>query len=422
MTRDKAVEQAYSMAGERYGALGVDTDAALERLRALRILINCWQGDDIHGFEHRESELSAGLRVTGSYPGRARTGDELRSDLDKAFSLIPGAHDLNLHAIYAETDGPPPDRDRLAPEHFERWMDWAAASGRGLGFNPTFFSHPKAADGFTLSHRDAAVREFWIDHGIACRRIGEAFGRRLGRPCVTNFWIPDGYKDLPSDRRAPRERLVDSLDRIFAEKIDPAHNRDALESKLFGIGSESYVVGSHEFYMGYALSRGKMLCLDSGHFHPTESISDKISSILLFSPELFLHVSRGVRWDSDHVATLTDDLLAIAREVVRGEFTDRVHVGLDYFDAGINRVAAWIIGARAVLQAFLQAFLEPSRWSRSFEEAGDFTARLAAGEAVKTLPVGAVWDYYCLVGGVGVGLEWLDDVRRYERDVASRRD
>src|SRR5438034_5077049 len=418
---DTAVDRAYALARERYLALGVDPAAALAKLATIPLSLHCWQGDDVGGFENAGQELGGGLAITGNYPGKARTADELRADAAKAFSLIPGRHRFNLHAIYAETGGRPVERDRLGPEHFARWVDWAKEQKLGLDFNPTYFAHRLAASGFTLAHADAAVRKFWIDHGIVCRRIGASFGKALGSPCVTNVWIPDGFKDLPADRKAPRERLAQSLDELFAEPLDPRHNRDAVESKLFGIGSESYVVGSHEFYLGYAVTRKKLLCLDAGHFHPTEGIADKISSCLLYLDELLLHVSRGVRWDSDHVVTLTDDLLSTAQEIVRGGFLDRVHIGLDFFDASINRVAAWVIGSRCMLKALLIALLEPIETLRELEATGDYTGRLALQEELKTLPSGAVWDYYCQTQGVPVGVGWLDAVRAYERQVLTNR-
>jgi L-rhamnose isomerase len=418
---DSIVERAYAVARERYAALGVDTEAALEQITAIPLSLHCWQGDDVGGFEKAGVELGGGLAVTGNYPGKARTADELRADLDKALSLIPGAHRLNLHASYAETGGRRVERNDLVPEDFNRWLDWAKDRHLGLDFNPTYFAHPKAASGFTLAHPDEGIRRFWVEHGIACRKIGAHFGRELGTPCVTNVWIPDGSKDTPVDRKTPRERLRRSLDELFAESIDPRYHRDAVEPKLFGIGSESYVVGSHEFYLGYAISRKKLLCLDAGHFHPTETIADKISAVLTWLDELLLHVSRGVRWDSDHVVTLTDDLRAIAEELVRGGYLERVHIGLDFFDASINRVAAWVIGSRCTLKALLMALLEPIRTLREQEAAGDYTARLAMLEELKTLPFGAVWDYHCLKHGVPVGPDWLALIRAYERDVLSQR-
>ncbi len=415
------VEQKYALAKEQYAELGVDTETSLRQLAEIPISLHCWQGDDVGGFENVGEELGGGLAVTGNYPGKARTPDELRADLDTALSLIPGSHRLNLHACYAETGGQKVDRNELDASHFQNWIDWAKEHRMGLDFNPTFFSHPKADGGFTLAHPDAGIRRFWIEHGIACRKIGGAFGKALGTPCVTNVWIPDGYKDTPVDRKGPRERLRESLDAVFREKIDPSHNVDSVESKLFGIGSESYVVGSHEFYLGYAVANGKLLCLDAGHYHPTEVISDKISSVLTFLDEILLHVSRGVRWDSDHVVTLTDELLAIARELVRGDYLGRVHIGLDFFDASINRVAAWVIGTRCMIKALLAAMLEPIEGLREMETNGDFTARLAMLEEAKTLPLGAVWDYYCLESGVPAGPAWLDKVRQYEKDVLAAR-
>ena len=419
---DGKIQQAYVLAKERYAALGVDTAAALETLAKIPISLHCWQGDDVSGFESPDAVLDGGIAVTGNYPGKARTPDQLREDLDKTYSLIPGTHRLNLHAIYAETGGVKVDRDALEPGYFAAWVDWARANGHGLDFNPTFFSHPLAADGFTLASNDPAVRQFWIAHAIACRRIGAYFGRELGSPCVTNVWIPDGHKDTPVDRLAPRELLADSLDQIFAEELDPGHNLDAVEAKLFGIGSESYVVGSHEFYLGYAITRNRLLCLDSGHFHPTETISDKLSAVMLYVPELLLHVSRGVRWDSDHVVILNDDLQAITQELVRGRFLDRVHIGLDFFDASINRVAAWTIGCRNTLRALLMALLEPIDHLRELERNGDYTARLTTLEALKALPFGSVWDYCCAQQGVPVDLALVDEIRAYEECVLASRE
>jgi len=415
------LEKTYDIAREQYAAIGVDTEAAIKRLSTIEISMHCWQGDDVGGFENPEGELTGGIAVTGNYPGKASTPDELRADFQQALSLIPGRHRFSLHASYAETGGTAVERDQLQPEHFQGWIDWARENQLGLDFNPTYFSHPKSADGFTLSHQDQGIRQFWIEHGIRCREIGAAMGKAQGTPCITNFWIPDGYKDTPIDRRRPRERLAESLDTIFAQPIDPALNRDAVECKLFGIGSESYVVGSHEFYLGYAIRNQKLLCLDAGHFHPTEVISDKISAVLNWVDELLLHVSRGVRWDSDHVVTFTDELQAIAQEIVRGNCVDRVHIGLDFFDASINRIAAWVIGTRATLKALLHALLEPLELLRGYEADGDFTARLAMLEEIKNLPASAVWDYYCQTSEVPVGADWLKEVRRYEEKVLSKR-
>jgi L-rhamnose isomerase len=417
---DKTVAASFDLASQRYASLGVDVSRALEQLRRVSISLHCWQGDDVGGFEKMGESLGGGLAVTGNYPGKARTPNELRSDLDKAYSLIPGKHRLNLHAFYAETNGKRIDRDDLEPKHFAAWINWAKSSRIGLDFNPTFFSHPKASDGFTLSHCDKGVRQFWIAHGIACRAIGAAMGKALGKTCITNVWIPDGYKDMPADRKAPRERLAQSLDAIFKKPISPKLNLDAVEPKLFGIGSESYVVGSHEFYLGYAISRKQLLTLDAGHFHPTESISDKISSVLQFIPEILLHVSRGVRWDSDHVVTLTDDLYAIAREIAANGYLNRVHIGLDYFDASINRVAAWVIGSRNMLRALLVALLEPPA-IRAAETEGDYTARLALQEEAKALPFGAIWDHHCATQDVPLQESWLREIKRYETNVLTKR-
>jgi L-rhamnose isomerase len=404
-----------------FAEVGVDTEQALTRLRANSVSLHCWQGDDVGGFEGRGGALDGGLAVTGNYPGKARTADELRADLECALRLIPGRHRVNLHASYSETAGGPVERSELEPKHFNSWIEWAKEHHLGLDFNPTFFSHPLAASGLTLSNSDELIRRYWVEHGRACRRIGAAMGQALGSPCVTNVWIPDGSKDLPVDRRGPRERLRQSLDAIFEEPLDPTHSLDAVESKLFGIGSESYVVGSHEFYLGYALSRKVLLCLDSGHFHPTESVADKISAVLTWLDELLLHVSRGVRWDSDHVVILSDEVRAIMQEAVRGNYLDRTHIALDFFDASINRVAAWVIGTRATLTALLHALLEPTELLRKLEADGDFTARLAMLEEFKNLPYGAVWDYYCMTTGVPSSRAWLEEVRRYEREVLSTR-
>ena len=416
-----SVEQAYRLAGERYQAYGVDTGAALARLKTIPVSLHCWQGDDVRGFEQFGGELGGGLAATGNYPGASRTPDELRADAVKALSLIPGRHRFNLHAFYGEFKGKKVDRDEIRPEHFAGWIDWAKSLGIGLDFNPTYFSHPRAADNFTLSHADRGIREFWIQHGIACRRIAEAMGKALGNTCITNFWIPDGMKDTPVDRTGPRARLIEALDEIFKVPIDQQCNRDSVEGKLFAIGIESFTVGSHEFYQSYALTRKILYTLDTGHYHPTETITDKISAVLAFMPEILLHVSRGVRWDSDHVVVLNDDLEAIAQELVRGDYLGRTHIGLDYFDASINRIAAWTIGVRNMLKALLKALLEPTDRLRAAELAGDYTSRLALLEELKTLPFGAVWDYYCESSGVPVGEGWLNDVRRYEHDVLAAR-
>ena len=408
------IQSAYEIAREHYAALGVDTEAALSQLETIPISLHCWQGDDVGGFENPGGELTGGIAATGNYPGKARNAEELRQDLDLVYRLLPGSHRLNLHAIYLESDRKV-ERNQIEPRHFSAWLDWAKANGHGLDFNPTCFSHPLAVDGFTLSHRDPTIRQFWIEHCIASRRIGEYFGSELGTPAVTNIWIPDGYKDTPADRQTPRRLLLESLDAILAEKIDPRFNLDAVEPKLFGLGSESYVTGSMEFYLAYAVGRKILLTLDCGHFHPTESIADKIPSLLLYLEGLLLHLSRGVRWDSDHVVTFTDDLQAIAREAVRSHAFERIHFGLDYFDASLNRLAAWTIGARNTLRALLAALLEPSDRLVGFEIEGDFASRLALQEELKSMPLGAVWDSYCSRKGVPPGMNFMADIKDYEK-------
>jgi L-rhamnose isomerase len=420
MPTESQIQSAYEIAKERYATLGVDTEQALARLEKVAISLHCWQGDDVGGFENPSGDLTGGIAATGNYPGKARTADELRKDLDVVYRLLPGSHRLNLHAIYLEADQKV-ERNAIEPRHFSGWKDWAKANNHGIDFNPTCFSHPKSADGFTLAHRDEGIRQFWIEHCIASRKIGEYFGKELGTPAVTNIWIPDGYKDSPADRRTPRELLCESLDVILAEKIDPRYNLDAVEPKLFGLGSEAYVVGSMEFYSAYALTRKILLTLDSGHFHPTETISDKISALLIYHDQLLLHVSRGVRWDSDHVVTLNDDTQAIANEIVRNDALEWIHIGLDYFDASINRVAAWTIGARNTLRALLIALLEPQDMLKQYEIEGDFSSRLALQEEVKSMPFGAIWDYYCLQKNVPVGMDFMHVIKEYETKELSNR-
>jgi L-rhamnose isomerase len=420
MNRNENVDGAYSIAKQRYAEYGVDTEKALEILGGIAISLHCWQGDDVGGFETNGGR-GGGIVATGNYPGKARTPDELQSDLVKALSLVPGKHRLSLHASYLEAGGKKVERNEIRPEHYSSWIDWAKEQGVGMDFNHTFFSHPKAQSGFTLSSYDENIRKFWIEHGIACRKVAAHIGKELGSPCVTNLWIPDGYKDIPVDRKRSREILKDSLDKIFAEKIDNRYQLDSVESKLFGIGSESCVIGSYEFYLGYAIKNNILLCLDAGHFHPTEVVSDKISSVLLYLDEILLHVSRPVRWDSDHVVILSDELRAIAEEIVRGNHLERVHIGLDFFDASINRIAAWVIGTRCMIKALLIALLEPTERLRQMENTGDYTARLAMLEELKTMPFGAVWDYYCEKSGVPVGDAWLKEVKEYEAKVLSRR-
>ncbi len=407
-------------AREYFAEVGVDVDRALDRLASVSISLQCWQGDDVGGFESTGQALGGGLAVTGAYPGKARTPDELRSDAAQALKWIPGKHRFNLHASYGDFGGKVVDRDAVTIEHFLSWVDWAKELGIGLDFNPTYFAHPKAANGWTLASADEGIREFWIEHGKRCRDIGAEFGSRLGTSCCTNFWIPDGFKDTPADRHGPRKRLITALDEIFRESIDERYNVDAVEGKLFGIGSESYVVGSHEFYWSYALTRGKLLCLDSGHFHPTESIADKISTALAYMPGLMLHVSRGVRWDSDHIVTWNDDLQAITREVVQNDALDRVRLGLDFFDASVNRVAAWVIGARSLLKGILAALLEPPG-IREAEIDEDLTRRLALQERMKMAPLGVIWDEFCIRQKTLSESEWWQSCRDYEKNVLLKR-
>lgn len=417
---EASVEAAFAIARETYAEQGVDVDAAIARLDAIPISMHCWQGDDVRGFENPDRALSGGIQSTGNYPGRARDADELRADLDEAMRYIPGPKRLNLHAMYLESPVPV-ERTAIRPEHFRNWVDWAKERGMGLDFNPTCFSHRLADAGMTLSHPDPAVRTFWIEHCQAARRVSASFGAALGTASIMDIWIPDGSKDLPADRFGPRQRLAEALDAVIAEPISPALHRDAVESKLFGIGLESYTVGSNEFYLGYAASRKTMLCLDAGHFHPTEVVSDKLSAVLLFVDKVLLHVTRPVRWDSDHVVLLDDETQAIANEIVRGDALDKVAIGLDYFDATINRIAAWVIGMRNLRKALLKALLEPTDRLRAFEAADDRTSRLALMEEAKALPWAAVWDRYCLSRGVPLGFAWMPGVKAYENSVLSGR-
>ncbi|MBV7597451.1 L-rhamnose isomerase [Aeromonas sp. sia0103] len=414
------IETAFALAKQQYAALGVDVNQALATLATIPVSMHCWQGDDVGGFEAEAGDLTGGIQATGNYPGKARNATELRRDLDLAMSLIPGAKRLNLHAIYLESEVPVA-RDQIEPKHFANWVNWAKAKGIGLDFNPSCFSHPLSADGMTLAHPDPEIRRFWIDHCKASRRVSASFGQALGTPSVMNIWIPDGMKDLPADRLGPRQRLMAALDEVLAEPLDEAHHIDAVESKLFGIGAESYTVGSNEFYLGYASSRDIALCLDAGHFHPTEVISDKISAASLFVRHLLLHVSRPVRWDSDHVVLLDDETQAIANEIVRNDLLARVHVGLDFFDASINRIAAWVIGTRNMKKALVRALIEPIALLRQAEQQGDYATRLALMEETRSLPWQAVWDYACAQEGVPVGTDWLAVVKGYETEVLSAR-
>lgn len=414
------IEKSYQIAKEAYAAWGIDTDKVLQAMDDLCVSMHCWQGDDVKGFEG-DGTLTGGIQATGNYPGRARDGEELRADIEKVFTLVAGKHKVNVHAIYAETEGGKVDRDAIEPKHFAKWAAWAKSKGIGLDFNGSFFSHTLSDDGFTLSHSDSKIRDFWVEHAKRSRKIGAFFGKETGKVCVTNIWIPDGYKDIPVDRYAPRKRLQQSLDAVLSEKLPKEYNLDAVECKLFGIGSESYVVGSNEFYIGYSVKNGTLLCLDAGHFHPTEVISDKISAAMLYMDEILLHVSRPVRWDSDHVVLFDDELNAIAQELVRGDFLNRTHIALDFFDASINRIAAWTIGMRNTQKAFLKAMLEPSARLKKLEEEGDYTSRLALLEEFKTYPFNAVWDYYCYKNNVPVREKWLDEVKNYEKLVLSNR-
>ena len=414
------VKESYELAKKRYAQYGIDTDQVLEALKNIPISMHCWQGDDVIGFEDPNGQLTGGIQTTGNYPGKARTPEELRSDIEKALSMIPGKHRINLHAIYGDFEGDV-ERDRIEPKHFTKWVEWAKKNGVSLDFNTTCFSHPMSSSGMTLSHPDKNVRDFWIRHCKACREIAAYIGKELGSPSVTNFWFPDGMKDITVDKYGPRKRLMEGLDEIFSVKYPKEYTLDAVESKVFGIGAESYTVGSNEFYMGYAVSRGKLLCLDAGHFHPTELISDKISAVFCYLDELLLHVSRPVRWDSDHVVILDDELKNIAAELVRNNFVGRTHIGLDFFDASINRIAAWVIGMRNMQKALLLAMLEPTAQLASYERDFDSTSRLAILEELKTLPSGAVWDYFCESNDVPVGDAWLTEVRKYEQEVLFKR-
>jgi L-rhamnose isomerase len=418
--KETQIQSAYEYAKAVFKQYGVDTDDILKRLNETPISIHCWQGDDVKGFESPDIALSGGIQATGNYPGAATTPAQLRADLEQVFSLIPGKKRLNLHAIYLDTEAQV-ERDQIMPKHFTSWVEWAKKNELGLDFNPTLFSHPLSDDGFTLSHPKEEIRQFWIDHVKACRKISEYFGRELGTPSTMNIWIPDGMKDQPIDRLAPRQRLMDALDSALSEEIDERYHRDAVECKLFGIGAEAYTVGSNEFYLAYAATRNTALCLDAGHFHPTEVISDKISAVSLYVKNLLLHVTRPIRWDSDHVVAFDDETQAIMREIVRNDLTERVSIGLDFFDASINRIAAWVVGTRNAQKALLKALLEPTETLRKAEQDFDYTTRLGLTEEMHSLPWTAVWDYYCLENGVPVGFEWMNQVKDYEATVLATR-
>lgn len=416
----ESITKSYELAKEHYAEIGVDTEQALEALKKVKLSVHCWQGDDVLGYLFPDQNLTGGISVSGNYPGRAKTVDELQKDLSEALSVIPGKHKVQLHSIYADTEEKV-DLNELEPRHFQSWVDWAKEKGIGLDMNGTFFSHPKSESGFTLASPDKEIRDFWIEVGKGSRKIAAYFGKELGQQSVNNFWIPDGYKDNPIDKLSPRLRLIDSLDEIMKEKIPEKYTIEAVEGKLFGTGVESYTVGSHEFYMAYALTRGKLWTIDAGHFHPTEDVSDKFSAFLPFGKGLMLHVSRPVRWDSDHVVILDDALIRIARSLVRDNELDKTNIGLDFFDATINRLAAWVVGSRSTLKALLLALLAPIDDLKKAELEGDYTKRLALTEELKSYPFGAVWDYYCQESGVPVGAEWLKEIRSYEKNVLVKR-
>jgi len=422
MKDHNAIKLAYQNAKAQYAEIGVDTDEAIAKLSKIDISLHCWQTDDVSGFETPDAELGGGgIMATGNYVGKAKTIDQVKADIEKAMSLLPGNQRLNLHAIYGDFKGVKVDRDQIEVKHYQSWIDWAKKLKIGLDFNCTCFSHPLADDGFTLASKNAATRKFWIEHVKRCRLIGAEMGKQLGKPCVHNLWIPDGSKDVPVDRYTHRALLKESLDEIFSVKYPKEYLKDSVECKLFGIGSEAMVVGSHEFYMGYAVKNNTMLTLDSGHFHPTEQISDKISSILLYIDEMLLHVSRGVRWDSDHVVILNDEMQSIASEIVRAKVLDRVIVALDYFDASLNRIGAYVIGTRAAQQAFLMALLEPFETLKAAEESGNNFRRLATMEVMKSKPFGAVYDYYCMMNNVLVGEDYISEIEKYESEVLVKR-
>ncbi len=414
------VEQ-YKYARERYHKFGIDTEQAIKRLAQTSHSIHCWQGDDVRGFEYENTKLSGGIQVTGNYPGRARTIDELRQDLETALSLIPGKHRINLHAIYGDFGDKRVERNEIGIEHFQSWVDWAKDKKIGLDFNATLFSHPLSEDGFTLSNKNKKIRDFWIEHVQRSREIAVYFGRLLKKPAVHNLWIPDGMKDICVDRIGYRGLLKESLDKIYAKKYPEKFLIDSVEPKLFGIGSESFVAGSFEFYLSYALKNGLILCLDLGHFHPTESIADKISSLLLFMKGILLHISRGVRWDSDHIPLFDDTIRELFGEIIRCDALSRIYIGLDYFDATLNRIGAWVLGARSVQKALLYTLLEPVKILKNSEERKDYIFRLGMYEGLKTFPFSAVWDYFCFISDVPPDPEWLGEIKKYEKNVLSRR-
>lgn len=419
--KSEQINQAFEFAKVKYAELGINVDNAIDQLDKIPISLHCWQADDVTGFENPDGALTGGIQTTGNYPGKAKTIEQLRADIDKAMQLIPGDHRVNIHAFYGDFGGKFVDRNEIEPKHFQSWIDWAKEKNYKLDFNCTCFSHDKSADGFTLSHRNPEIREFWIDHVIRSRKIAEEMGRQLDSKCMHNIWIPDGSKDVTVDRLLYRKNLEESLDKVFEYKANPEYMQDCIESKLFGIGAESFTVGSHEFYMGYGIKNNVIVTLDSGHFHPTEIISDKISSLLLFLPEIMLHVTRGVRWDSDHVVLLNEELVAIAQEIVRANAIDRVHIGLDYFDASINRIGAYVVGVRATQKALLQALLEPTTKLREYEANGQYFERMALLEEAKSLPWAAVYDYYCVKKSVLAGVDYIAEIQQYEKNVTLKR-
>jgi len=422
MNKSERINRAFEAAKEEYARIGVDVEAAMDQLDMFPISLHCWQADDVGGFETPDAVLSGGgIQATGNYPGKARNIPEHRMDIEKSMDLIPGKQRLNLHASYGDFQGEKVDRDQIEAKHFQGWIDWAKELGIGMDFNCTTFSHPKAADDMTISHKDKGIRDFWIEHIKRCRSISAEMGKQLGSPTIHNIWIQDGSKDIPVDRYTHRAILKESLDEILSEKFSTDHMKDAVEAKLFGIGLEAMTVGNAEFYLGYAVANQILICLDSGHYHPTEQVADKISSALLFVPELLLHVTRAIRWDSDHVVTLNDDTLLIAQEIVRCNALDRVHMGLDFFDASINRIGAYVVGTRASQQAMLFALLEPGKMLLEYEENEQLFERLAMLELLKTKPFGAVWDYYCMKNDVPVAQDFITEIQQYEKEVLSKR-
>ena len=418
----ESIIKTYELAKERYAEIGVDTDLAIAKMKDVVISLHCWQTDDVGGFETPDAELSGGgIQATGNYPGKAGTIEEMRADLEKVLTLLPGKQRLNLHAIYGDFGGECVDRDQIEPKHFQSWIDWCKKQDIGMDFNGTFFSHPKAADGFTLSSKKEDNRIFWVEHLKRCRTISAEIGKQLNSPCVHNTWIPDGSKDTPIDRNGHRVLLKKSLDEGMATEYSKEHIKDAVESKLFGIGAESMTVGSHDFYLGYAIKNNKLICLDNGHFHPTEQVGDKISAVMQFVDEVLLHITRPVRWDSDHVVTLNEDVQLIASEIVRNDFLNRINIGLDFFDASINRIGAYVIGTRAAQKAFLIALLEPTISLVEMEVAGQNFERVAMLEELKTMPISAVWDYYCLKENVPVGADYIAGIQKYEKEVLLKR-